>query len=1324
MTGQAARHALGRSGPVAAASYLLILLVSLLQDPGRTTLDTRIELTERPASFLGSAFSLWQPSTNFGEIQNQAYGYLFPQGPFAVLLDQLAVPAWVGQRLWTALVLVIACEGARRVARHAGLVPGADLVAGLAFAFSPRLLGTVPVISAESLPGAVLPWVLLPVLLTLRGRLRPRDGALLSGAAVVCMGGVNAVENAASLPLVLIIVIWGVRRGLAPLRFAGQWLAAVAAASLWWVLPLLVLARVSPPFYQYVESAANTTAIVGWSEAVRGDSHWVAYLLTGDRAVWPAANFLVSDPAMIIVAAVVTAIGFVGLVRYPSDLRTPLVVSVLLGLGAITIAHGGWEGSPLGPAIRQALDGALQIFRNVHKIDPIVRLPIALGFAHAAWTAVVRVTEWRPGLEPARPLLLVLPACLVLTLGLPYLDNNARIYGWERLPDEWHEAHDYLADHRDGRTTLVVPGSGFARQDWGWTTDEPMLALGDDVPWVTRSQVPLVPGQSIRFLTGLDQLIVTGKATSELGAQLARAGIGHVLVRRDLMRAYTDSPHPGGATVSLDAGGLSRVAAFGDERDGGPRIEIYEVDDALPRVRSTPVASVLTVSGAPESVLDVVDEGISGDRLTVSRGEDNWDGDVDVVTDGNQRRERAFGRVTEALSALMGADDPYRVTRAVPDYPVAPGAAQVTARYEGLRRLAASSSQGFADTFGAVVPQAAPYSAVDGDPNTRWVTSAIGKPREQWLRMDFEQDREVRVVDVTPVVDDAALVPIRELEVRAGTQRRTVTVNPTGSTLTARFDGSAVPFVEVRITQVGTAGQRGPVAISGISVDDLVPRRSFVVPGEVGTDDSFVLEADPGARACRPTGGPPDCDVGRIRGSEEPDGMRRSLTTTDATSLRMQGLAVARGTREAAQLLEPIGTGQQVGATSVYGDDAMVSSRFAYDGDPRSAWISERRDPSPALIFRWNRPRTLTSITVTGAGEVASYGRVHLRSEGQLRNVRLSDGTGRFKPLTTRGLEVNFRKRVPGARVAIAELELGGTDITQPFFADTPTGAVCGFGPNIRIDDRVVSTSVSGTMRDVVLGRPLRVEACGDDADDAWSDGEHEIVATPTAEFEVTRLAGLPPESADQVTQRQVTVENWGPASRTIRLAAGPMSLVAIPENFNPGWEATADGTALTAVPVDGWQQGFVVPEGESTEVELRFAPQSSYLALLVLGLVVSGLVLLAGLVLLVVRRTLISGPTAPWPAVAPWSIPAIAAGTVLVLLGLGTVAAAAMVLALLVRRWAGRLLGVSALLLVASAVLDCWSPAIWPESGSDALAAAATGLLAGLAAIRPGGER
>ena len=190
-----------RSGWVAASIYLVIGFFALLQQPGRTTLDTRVELTERPFSFLAGAFQLWQPLSNFGEFQNQAYGYLFPQGPWFALLHAMNVPGWMSQRLWTALVIIVACEGARRVARAVGLDGGRALLAGLVFAFSPRLLGTSSVISAETLPGAVMPWVVLPLALTLRGRLTTGRAALLSGLAVLFMGGVNAVETAAALVL-------------------------------------------------------------------------------------------------------------------------------------------------------------------------------------------------------------------------------------------------------------------------------------------------------------------------------------------------------------------------------------------------------------------------------------------------------------------------------------------------------------------------------------------------------------------------------------------------------------------------------------------------------------------------------------------------------------------------------------------------------------------------------------------------------------------------------------------------------------------------------------------------------------------------------------------------------------------------------------------------------------------------------------------------------------------------------------------------------------------------------------------------------------------
>src|SRR5690606_32227779 len=78
---------LSPAGAAAIGVYLLVVTLSLLQQPGRVTYDTRAELTERPRSFLGEVFTLWHPESNFGEFQNQAYGYLFPQGSWFLLTD-------------------------------------------------------------------------------------------------------------------------------------------------------------------------------------------------------------------------------------------------------------------------------------------------------------------------------------------------------------------------------------------------------------------------------------------------------------------------------------------------------------------------------------------------------------------------------------------------------------------------------------------------------------------------------------------------------------------------------------------------------------------------------------------------------------------------------------------------------------------------------------------------------------------------------------------------------------------------------------------------------------------------------------------------------------------------------------------------------------------------------------------------------------------------------------------------------------------------------------------------------------------------------------
>ena len=92
------------------------LTAAALRGPwGQSSFDTKFDLTSDPGAFLGRALHLWNPDGSLGELQNQAYGYLFPQGLFAWLGAVVGLPAWVTQRLWSALLLVTAYEGTRRL---------------------------------------------------------------------------------------------------------------------------------------------------------------------------------------------------------------------------------------------------------------------------------------------------------------------------------------------------------------------------------------------------------------------------------------------------------------------------------------------------------------------------------------------------------------------------------------------------------------------------------------------------------------------------------------------------------------------------------------------------------------------------------------------------------------------------------------------------------------------------------------------------------------------------------------------------------------------------------------------------------------------------------------------------------------------------------------------------------------------------------------------------------------------------------------------------------------------------------------------------------
>jgi len=187
---------------------------------------------------------------------------------------------------------------------------------------------------------------------------------------------------------------------------------------------------------------------------------------------------------------------------------------------------------------------------------------------------------------------------------------------------------------------------------------------------------------------------------------------------------------------------------------------------------------------------------------------------------------------------------------------------------------------------------------------------------------------------------------------------------------------------------------------------------------------------------------------------------------------------------------------------------------------------------------------------------------------------------------------------------------------SHPFFSP------CGQGPPLSLNGVSIPTAVVGTVGDLLYFRPVRFIACLPKTGLSLSAGKNDFFAlSGHSAFAVMSVAiqSNATKSQVQAPGRSVRIENWGADSRTVSVGRGAASVLAIAQNFNPGWHATLGNVALTPIRLDGWQQGFEVPAGAGGTIAMVMTPDETFRLSLLLGLIF--LVVLGALAILSGRR-------------------------------------------------------------------------------------------------------
>jgi arabinofuranan 3-O-arabinosyltransferase len=423
-----------------------------------------------------------------------------------------------------------------------------------------------------------------------------------------------------------------------------------------------------------------------------------------------------------------------------------------------------------------------------------------------------------------------------------------------------------------------------------------------------------------------------------------------------------------------------------------------------------------------------------------------------------------------------------------------------------------------------------------------------------------------------------------------------------------------------------------------------------------------------GRPGCADTPSGVRCAAAMASAPEESVNLSRTLTVPAPTAVTPTVWLRPRQGPKLADLIAEPATTRAIGDADPI--DVQGSAYAAADGDPTTAWTAPQRvvqyRTPPTLTLKLPRPTEVAALRVTPSSSVLpahpTLVAVDLGDGPQVRRVATDAGAQSLdlKPRITDTVTLSilnwddvidrtalgFDQVKPPGLAEVTALDAHGTPIAA---ADTARNRAreitlpCGSGPVIGVAGQFVQTSVTTTVGALLDGQPVAARPCRSDPV-ALPAGKQELVISPGAAFVVdgVQLNGPLAHEIRSAPTIPADIGTWSAGHRVIHVAASDRSRVlVVPESINPGWIAHGpDGAALTAITVNGWQQGWVLPPGTGGDVTLTFPSNTPYRAGLIGGLALLPILVL--LAFLPMRRPRAeSGPVRVWRV---GRVPAIAA--------------------------------------------------------------------------------